>query len=81
MSQIGGNRHNYMEYGQKQTMWGYDISCSKNNILIFSMYRDFPSIGFLPPPPTFCLVPLSPSLAAALGPLAFTSRSHRPPSL
>ena len=71
MSQIGGNRHNYMEYGQKQIMWGYDISCSKNNILVFSKYRDFPSIGFLAPPPSlqFCT------------PIPFSSRRARPPSL
>ena len=30
-------------------------------------YGDFPSIGFLPPPPPIRFVPLSPSLAAALG--------------
>ena len=43
--------------------------------------RDFPSIGFLVPPPPFIFVPLSPPLAAAIGPLAFSSRSARPPSL
>ena len=50
-------------------------------ILIESLscsFRDFPSIGFLVPPP-FIFVPLSPSLAAALGPLAYSSRSARGP--
>ena len=36
--------------------------------------RDFPC-----PPPPFIFVPLSPSLAAALGPLAYSSRSASPP--
>ena len=35
---------------------------------------------FWPPPPPFIFVPLSPSLAAALCPLAFSSRCSRPPS-
>ena len=39
-----------------------------------SQYR----ISGPPPPPPFIFVPLSPSLAATLGPLAFSSRSARP---
>ena len=38
---------------------------------------DLPSLGFLTPPP-FIFVPLSPPVAAALGPLAYSSRSARP---
>ena len=41
----------------------------------FKLFRDFPNIGFLPPPPPFIFVPLSPSLAPGLGPLAYSSRS------
>ena len=41
---------------------------------------DFPSIGFLPPPPLI-FVPLPPSLAEALGPLAYSSRIAQPPGL
>ena len=41
------------------------------------MENPFPSIEFLPPPPPpFISVPLSPSLAAALGPLAYSSHNN-----
>ena len=41
----------------------------------------FPVLDFWSPPPPFIFVPLAPSQAAALGPLTFSSRSARPPSL
>ena len=41
----------------------------------------FPVLDFWPPPPPFIFLPLSPSLAATIGPIAYSSHSPRPPSL
>ena len=62
-----------------------------NSALPPSLDLGFSVLNFWPPPPPFIFVPLAtplsaalgpkPSLAAALGPLAYSSRSALPPSL
>ena len=66
-----------LHYGQIGLMQ----NCMRTQCMRIFSYRDFPSIGFLPPPPTLIFVPLSPSQAAALGPIASSSHSARPPFL
>ena len=66
----------------RRYVWIFDDDELLESHIIHLTYkdRDFPSIGFWSPSPPFIFVPLSPYLVAALGPIAFSSRSARPPS-
>ena len=73
----------YIAKTKKTKRWSWPHKFEKyDQVVLTTIFCEiFSVLDFWPPPPPSSFVPLSPSLAAALGPLAFYSRSALAPSL
>ena len=58
-----------------------DVYKFRDEFFFSSELLEFSQYWISAPPPPFSFLPFSPLLAAALGPLAYSSRSSRSPSL